>query len=300
MPSVDRPAEPVLVLPLGYPVFPVVPLRLAVHLHLYHLDLTAEFQMYLQNIPCPFALFISTDTQEKKQRIEQAFIDWTKGSVEVRTMPNRGRDIAPKLIGLRDIYQEYPLVLYLHSKKSAHAGDLQPWRKFLLDCLLGSQECVAGILEAFRRRPDLGIVAPRYFSMIRPDLRWSNNFETSQALARRMGILVAPIHRPNFPAGSMFWVRSAALRPLLDLSLEVSDFPHEEGQIDGTLAHAIERLFFYVCEAAGFTYIHAGSPQDIAPPEVPITIRCPRDFEDIWPTHAPPAVRQEVKPVARR
>jgi hypothetical protein len=41
---------------------------------------------------------------------------------------------------------------------------------------------------------------------------------------------------------------------LLDLDLKVSDFPDEQGQIDGTLAHAIERLFFNVCEVPGFRW----------------------------------------------
>jgi Rhamnan synthesis protein F len=301
IPGAGSPVEPVLALPLGYSAIPVVPPpHLAVQLHLYYMGLTAEFQMYLQNIPCPFTLFISTDTREKKQRIEQAFVGWTKGPVEVRTMPNRGRDIAPKIVGFRDIYEDYPLVLYLHSKNSAHADDLTGWRKFVLDCLVGSRDYVAGIFEAFNRRPDLGIVAPRNFGVIRPHLNWSNNFETSQALARRMGISIAQNDLLDFPAGSMFWARSAALRPLLDLNLKVSDFPDEEGQIDGTLAHAIERLFFHACEAAGFMWIRAGAAQDIAFPEVPITIRRPTDFEDLWPTRTmvllqPDASTEEVK-----
>jgi lipopolysaccharide biosynthesis protein len=299
-PGADSPAEPVLVLPLAYYVIPVLPPpRIAVQLHLYHLDLTAEFQAYLQNIPCPFTLFISTDTQEKKRRIEAAFAGWTKGAVKVRTMVNRGRDIAAKLVAFRDIYEDYPLILYLHSKHSPHDGDLLNWRGFLLNCLLGSQDSVAGILETFERRADLGIVAPRSFAVIRHLLHWSNNFETCKALAESMGISIARNDPLDFPAGSMFWVRSAALRPLLGLGLKVSDFPEEEGQIDGTLAHAIERLFFHACEAAGFTWIHAGTARDIAFPEVPIIIRRPSDFEDRWPTRTmvllqPDASRKEM------
>jgi lipopolysaccharide biosynthesis protein len=167
------------------------PPRLAMVLHLYHEEQTSEFQVCLKNIPRPFALFISTDTEEKKQQIEQAFMGWTKGPVEVRTIPNRGRDIAPKLICFRGIYEDNSLVLYLHSKKSPHAADLPTWRKFLLDCLLGSREGVAGDMETFKRRPDLGIVAPGTFGPIRRHLGWGNNFETCQALAQCMGISIA-------------------------------------------------------------------------------------------------------------
>src|SRR5262249_13012858 len=75
-----------------------------------------------------------------------------------------------------------------------------------------------------------------------------------------------------FPSGSMFWARSAALRPLLDLNLSYGDFPEEAGQIDGTPAHAIERLYYYACERAGFTWLKVAHPELFAhtPAIVPI------------------------------
>lgn len=49
----------------------------------------------------------------------------------------------------------------------------------------------------------------------------------------------------------MFWVRLEALRPLLDAHLDLWEFEPESGQVDGTGAHAIERLFALCVRASG-------------------------------------------------
>ncbi len=41
----------------------------------------------------------------------------------------------------------------------------------------------------------------------------------------------------------MFFARVDALKPLLSLGLTDDDFDIEAGQVDGTIAHAIERCF---------------------------------------------------------
>src|SRR3546814_19485928 len=56
-----------------------------------------------------------------------------------------------------------------------------------------------------------------------------------------------------------FWVRPAALRLLLDAHLGVTDFEAEAGQLDGTLAHAVERVLTLAAGAAGYTTVSATS-----------------------------------------
>jgi hypothetical protein len=53
----------------------------------------------------------------------------------------------------------------------------------------------------------------------------------------------------------MFWCRPQALKPLLDLELDLDEFERENGQMDGTLAHAIERLFLFTVEKAGYFWL---------------------------------------------
>jgi GT2 family glycosyltransferase len=259
-PHTSRPAADdwAMAVPFGYPAVTGTP-RLGVMCHLYYPAVADELLYYLRKLPLPAALMISTDTEEKRREIEAALSGWGQ-ELTLRVVPNRGRDIAPKLIGFADMYEPFDLVLHLHSKMSDHADFLAPWRSYLFETLLGSPETVGSILDAFNRLPDLGMVAPQHFEAVRRWLGWNGNFEAAKALAGRMGIKLLPDRALDFPAGSMFWARPAALRPLLDLKLSFDDFPAEGRQLDHTLAHVIERLYFYATERSGHTWLKIADP----------------------------------------
>lgn len=246
--------------PFGYPAeeWKSAPV-LAVICHVFYVDMVDEFTRYFSNIPFQFDLYITTDTQEKRAKLEKLFSHW-KGKIEVRLAPNRGRDIAPKLIKCRDVYDRYEYILHIHTKKSPHRRRLSGWRFHLLETLLGSTEIVKSVFEAFRSSPDLGIIAPQHFEAIYKTVGWGRNFKIAQTLAYRMGILISPNGLIDFPSGSMFWARSAAIKPLLDCNLAFDEFPDEAGQLDETLGHAIERLFFFSCERAGYGWIKISRP----------------------------------------
>jgi lipopolysaccharide biosynthesis protein len=55
-------------------------------------------------------------------------------------------------------------------------------------------------------------------------------------------ILSTPSKYPFF-GGTMFWCRVDFLQPLLQSGITPVDFNSERGQVDGTTAHAIERIF---------------------------------------------------------
>lgn len=227
-------------------------------IHAFYPELMAEIRSYLENIPGPVDVFVSTDTEAKRRAILEVMAGWTAGVVEVRLSPNRGRDIAPKLITFRDVYESHPIVLHLHTKKSPHDSFLRLWRYLVYETLLGSPRIVSGILSAFAQEPRLGMVAADHFFPSRGGIQWGDNFAVAADLAARMGLSIDPRAPLDFPAGSMFWARSAALRPMLALDLSPDDFPPEEGQTDGTLAHAVERLYFHACEMAGMSWMKIG------------------------------------------
>ena len=104
------------------------------------------------------------------------------------------------------------------------------------------------------------MVAAQHFEPVRDYIGWGDNLDHARGLAARMGFSIDPGAVLDFPSGSMFWARSAALRPLLELELTTDEFEPEIGQTDGTLAHAVERMYFHVCERAGFNWIKVTRP----------------------------------------
>jgi lipopolysaccharide biosynthesis protein len=227
--------------------------RVAVIIHIFYPDLTAAILEKVRNIPVRADLFISTDTQDKAERIRQVADAHTSGSTEIRVMPNIGRDVAPTFVGFRDVFDRYEVFLHLHSKKSPHDGLLAGWREYLLENLLGSREVVDSILLLFEQE-DVGIVFSQHLPAVRPLLNWGYDYDLAKQLLKRAGVELRKDLVLEFPSSSFFWGRSSAIRPLLDLELTWSDFPAETGQVDGTVAHAIERSILFFAEAAGFRW----------------------------------------------
>jgi len=228
---------------------------IAVIIHIFYPDVLPTILLRINNIPGPADLFLSTDSETKKSEIETCLAGWTKGAIEIRILPNRGRDIAAKFIGFCDVYERYDLFLHLHTKRSPHGGTpLARWRDFLLDNLLGSPEIVRSILALFDD-PRLGIVFPQHLFEIRGILNWGYDYDLARILMRRLGVSIDKNLVLEFPSGSMFWGRSTAIKPLLDLELSFEDFPEESAQVDGTLAHAIERCILMIAESSGFEWL---------------------------------------------
>ncbi len=142
------------------------------------------------------------------------------------------------------------IVLKLHTKRSVHRHDGEQWRNEIVSRLL-APERAARIVEGFRADPVLGLVPPEGHVQ-RLDYFWGANERNVRRLLTRFGLPQADPDNDCFIAGSMFWVRLRALRPMLDTHLQPSLFEAEAGQVDGTLAHALERTFTLVARHAGF------------------------------------------------
>lgn len=239
------------------------PPSVGVFAHIYYVDLIDEFIEIARNLPTGARFFVSTDTIAKALVIEKAFSGIKGIQLEVRALTNRGRDIAPFVVGFEDRLREVDVGLHVHSKKSPHYGmAFERWRKYLFNELAGSPTTVCAHI-ALLQEGSIGISAPIDFPPIDPLINWGGNRPIAASLLRAMGHVLPAHGAPEIPSGSMFWFRTEALTPLLDLHLQLEHFDAECGQVDGTLAHAIERCFFYVCEIAGFQFVRTTTAEEL-------------------------------------
>jgi FMN phosphatase YigB (HAD superfamily) len=230
-------------------------LRVGVMAHVYYPDLIEEFAAALSLLPVPFDLLVSVVDAEAEALARLRFGALPNlSSLVVKRVENRGRDIAPLLVTFHDEILSLDLIGHIHTKKSLYTGSEQiDWRRYLLDSLFGSSERLAWILGMFQADAELGMVYPEsHIGMPLWGHTLLSNAEVCEALANRMGIAMDRQRYIDFPAGSMFWARVPALRPLYDLGLRLEDFPVEYGQIDGTLQHAVERLLGIVTRHQGY------------------------------------------------
>jgi lipopolysaccharide biosynthesis protein len=122
------------------------------------------------------------------------------------------------------------------------------WRLASVFDLIGSRDVVDRIVAEFDRSHDTGMIGSRRFQL--PNewkdeaAAWSANKTMTLDLLATMGMVA---DRFSYFAGTMFWVRRSALEPLRQLDLSLASFPDEEGQQDGTLQHALERVFGMIC-----------------------------------------------------
>ncbi|MBP2499944.1 MULTISPECIES: rhamnosyltransferase WsaF family glycosyltransferase [Methylobacterium] len=245
-------------------IAPVNPI--AIIAHIFYPEATEDLLKRFSNIPGTADLFVTTDSSAKKAAIARQLAGYKSGSVEIRVVPNVGRDIAAMFVGCRDVFERYEIFLHVHSKKSPHDERFSGWRDFLLENLLGSPEIAASNLSLISQS-DVGVVFSEHFNEVRALLNWGYDFDLAKGLLAKAGIEIRKDLILDFPSSSFFWAKTAAVRPLLDLGLDWSSFPPEAGQVDGTLAHAIERSLLFVAESAGFRWVKvstAGHSRDEA------------------------------------
>jgi len=224
-------------------------IRLAVVVHAFFPDVLEEIVAQFPHIVEPFDLYVTTPHEELASPILRLGASHAT-SVTVAITENRGRDIGPFLNLLRSgAFDRYLAVLKLHTKKSRYSGQGDAWRRGLVDELIGDSLKVRRAVSLFETGA-VGIVGPHGDYLSHPSF-WGSNRAKVATLLEGLGAPSGAKAHLGFFAGSMFWFAPQALKPLHAIPEQELAFDQELGQQDGTLAHALERVFAPLARAQG-------------------------------------------------
>lgn len=234
--------------------------RVALVLHFYFEDLAEYCLHYVKSMPKEADIYVTVGSEKKKKIIEETF-SVLENNVKVILIENRGRDVSALLVGTKDFIMDYDYVCFVHDKKVTQLSPQTVGAGFSYKCfenLLPTKEFVQNVIRTFEENPRAGLLTPPppnhgdYYITL--GLEWGMNYDVTVELAEKLGITV-PIDKkkePIAPLGTMFWFRPKALKLLFDQDWEYKDFPAEPNKIDGTLLHAVERIYSYVVQQEGY------------------------------------------------
>lgn len=221
---------------------------IAICVHLFFEEFLDNFIDGLGKFPAKTKIFMSVSDLNSADRAVAALA--MSGKIfDVRVVPNRGRNFAPFLVEFISEISQFDYVLHIHSKRSGHSKKLgKKWATRLWNSLFIDENLVTRALTIMESDKAISLYYPWVGDLINEEnMKWNSNRSIGSSLWQKLG--GEPLiedEKFDFPAGGMFWFRPSHFLGLGDLGLAYDDFPLEEGQIDGTLHHAIERLFGFI------------------------------------------------------
>lgn len=255
-------------------------IRIAFVLHVFYIDVFSELlPKLIKNIGVTPHLKVFVTTTHNLAVDVDMLLSRTGIEFKILAYENRGRDVLPFLKSLPLLDQWHPdYVIKLHTKKSLHRDDGSNWLDGICADLLDSKS-ISACINRFESEPNLGIIGPRD-NVVSCAYYLGSNIKWVQCLLKQINGSFDDFLSRNFVAGTMFMARFDALSALQGLASTHELFEQEDGQLDGTLAHAYERFISYYAysECGLYTdsldgkitrdFLYADKSEDFTPPSL--------------------------------
>ena len=234
------------------------PPKIGIHIHIFDFTILQDILFYFAEFPYAFDLYITTCKHDTDFIVTQfrSFAE-KMNKIEVITVPNRGRDVAPWLIEIGPICEEYDFFCHLHGKTSSYSSFGREWRDYLFKNLVGV-DAIPGILGVLASDDKVGVVFPApyrnvFYAHVSGIPFHGEVLELIEDMFFKMNI-PSTVQRRDFcfSVGTMMWYRPECLSPVFNSGLCYDDFPEEPIGVDGTYAHAIEKVIEPVCRFSGY------------------------------------------------
>ena len=231
--------------------------KVAIQAHIFYEDLIIDIINKINNIPIKFDLFISTTSKLIKEKIEIYVSHISKANhYEINIFDNKGRDVLPLIIQLKNKIKQYKYICHIHSKKSKTSPIIGVnWRNYLYNNLLGNEKIISEILSDFENNKRLGFIFPDTFYgiIIQKKILTKNTLKYMKYLLKKLFPNCKIGTKLDFPAGNMFWAKTNAIFQIFEINME-QKFEKEKDQTNDTIMHGIERIWLYLVKLNGYYY----------------------------------------------
>lgn len=192
-------------------------------------------------------------TPHEKLMVMEEVVSKYNYSINIYPFTNHGRDVLPFLKVIPKVIEDgNEYLIKVHTKKSLHRDDGDKWRQEIYGQLLSMGMLVRAV-NMFENNKKLAMISPDG-NMVPISYYWGSNEKNVLKLCEKYGVKFDKSADYQFVAGTMFYGRVSLFESLLDAALIHEDeFDVEDGQVDGTLAHAYERFFGIYSQAFGMT-----------------------------------------------
>lgn len=222
----------------------------ALYIHIFYEDMIESINNAIKKIrkQFNFDIIISVPHLWDSESVQNAIKVISPNFIFV--FNNKGRDILPFLKTMDKIKNlNYQWVCKLHSKKSPHINNGNEWRENLYQSLL-SENIIDHILSQ-PQSSKIGIIAPSH--TVHSTTEFNSMLYTMELCKKVLDENnINEDDFTDFIGGTMFWFHFPTMKNIInDGTISEVYFEEDLGAIDGTFAHAMERLFSTLFKAKG-------------------------------------------------
>lgn len=176
---------------------------------------------------------------------------------------NRGRDVSALLVSFKPYFEKYKYICFLHDKMhkfEVTKKDTDNWNWNIWSNLIDSDNYIQNVLDFFECNENVGLLIPPEplgdYLVAWYTNAWCGNFDNCVNLAKTLN-LNCNIDKNKSPLAlsTAFWARTSAVKKIFEKEWKYEDFPDEPLADDGTISHAIERVWGFLVQDAGYDLV---------------------------------------------
>ena len=232
--------------------------KTAIVINLYYEDSAEKYLYYILKIPREIDIYFFSSSQKVLIELANKFSEYS--NIHIYKKENRGRDISALLVAFKPYVLQYAYICFLHDKKEKYVHlteDVNFWCENLWGNMIFSEGYIWNAINLMQSR-HYGILMPpkpigEYMDTMYVD-SWEKNFDNVVSLAEelRLWITVKREDEYLFAICSAFWCSVDAIKKMFTYDWKYEDFTDEPMPNDGTISHAIERIWAFVALDAGY------------------------------------------------